>query len=185
MVKNLSHKCIVDDSSKAGIASADFLLVFRKRGTNPAPVEHPTGLNYYAGECPIPAEFEKYKNFKGDQKQNRYSHIIWQRYASSVWDDIRMNNVLPFKDCKEDDDEKHVHPLMLDIIERAVILRSSPGEIVFTPFMGVGSEVFGAVKNGRKGIGVELKSSYYRQSLANLKSIDLISTTAKNGELPL
>ena len=110
------------------------------------------------------------ENWK-DPKTNKLSHIIWQRYASSVWDDIRPDVVMPFKDSKEDDDEKHVHPLQLDVIERLIILYSNPGEIVFTPFMGVGSEVYGAVINDRKGIGVELKSSYYRQAVMNLKDI--------------
>ena len=80
-----------------------------------------------------------------------------------------MGNVLPFQDCKDPDDEKHVHPLQLDVIARVVCLRSNPGENVFTPFMGVGSEVYGAVVDGRKGIGVELKESYFRQAKRNLE----------------
>jgi DNA modification methylase len=75
--------------------------------------------------------------------------------------------VLPFKEARGEKDERHVHPLQLDVIERSVILRSNPGEVVFTPFMGVGSEVYGAVRNGRKGVGVELKETYYRQSVRN------------------
>jgi len=170
MTHNLSHRTIVDDAVYGGVASADYLLVFRKKGENKIPVSYPTGLTHYAGECTIPDEFKHLKNFKGDQKKNRYSHWIWRRYASSVWDDIDMSNVLPFVDCKEPDDEKHVHPLQLDIVERAVILRSNPNEIVLTPFMGVGSEVYSAVKLHRKGVGIELKSSYYRQSVKNVES---------------
>jgi DNA modification methylase len=83
-----------------------------------------------------------------------------------------MGNVLPFQDCKDPDDEKHVHPLQLDVIDRCITLRSNPGETVLTPFMGVGSEVYSAVKNRRRGIGIELKSSYYRQALANLEHIN-------------
>ncbi|MCP4601699.1 MAG: site-specific DNA-methyltransferase [Proteobacteria bacterium] len=181
MTKNLSHKTIVDDGVYGGVASADYLLVFRKKGDNPMPVEHTTGLTEYAGECPIPEELHGYRNHPGKQTQNRYSHWIWRQYASSVWDDVRMGNVLPFKDCKEDDDEKHVHPLQLDVIERAITLRSNPGETVFTPFMGVGSEVYSAVKLGRKGMGAELKPSYYRQSLANLRSID-VTAIAQTGD---
>jgi DNA modification methylase len=169
MIKNLSHKTIIDDGVYGGVASADYLLVFRKHGTNKVPVIHPTGLEFYSGEAPIPKEYASYKNWQGDQKENRWSHHIWRRYASSVWDDIRMDRVLPFQDCKDPDDEKHVHPLQLDIIERCVILRSNVWENVFTPFMGVGSEVYGAVLNNRKGIGVELKSSYYRQAIKNLE----------------
>jgi DNA modification methylase len=169
MVKILSHMTTVEDAAYAGVASADYLLLFRKKGENPIPIVHPTGFEYYAGECPVPEEYAKYKNFVGDQKQNKWSHMIWRRYASSVWDDIRMDRVLPFRDCKDPDDEKHVHPLQLDVIDRVVSLRSNPGENVFTPFMGVGSEVYSAVVSGRKGIGVELKSSYYRQAVENMK----------------
>lgn len=169
MTKNLSHWTTVKDASLAGVASADYLLIFRKKGNNPVPIEHPTGFEFYAGGCPIPEEYEKYKNWQGDQKENQWSHMIWRRYASSIWDDIRMERILPFMDCKEPDDEKHVHPLQLDIIDRAIHLRSNLGEIVFSPFMGVGSEVYGAVINHRKGIGAELKTSYYRQSLKNME----------------
>ena len=168
MTKHLSHKTTVDDSANAGVASADYLLFFFKKGENKIPVVHPAGFDYYAGECPMPPEILKFKGWTGKQTENRFSHWIWRRYASSIWDDIRMNNVLPYQDCKEEDDEKHVHPLQLDVIERAIVLRSNPGEVVFTPFMGVGSEVFGAVKLGRKGIGAELKTSYYRQALKNV-----------------
>lgn len=170
MTKNLSHRTIVDDAAYGGVASNDFLVIFRKNGVNKIPIEHPTGMTYYAGECPIPADLLRYKNWTGDQKQNRFSHWIWRRYASSIWDDINMGNVLPFKDSKDEDDEKHVHPLQLDIIERCVTLRSNVGENVLTPFMGVGSEVYGAVKHGRKGIGVELKPSYYKQAVKNVKA---------------
>lgn len=168
LTKNLAHKTIVDDSAYAGVASADYLLVFRKKGKNPIPIAHPTGLDEYMGESPMPADVLPFKGWTGKQTQNRYSHWIWRQYASSVWDDIRMGNVLPFADCKEEDDEAHVHPLQLDIIARAIQLRSNPGEVVFTPFMGVGSEVYEAVRAGRKGLGVELKPAYYRQAVKNL-----------------
>jgi len=172
MTKNLSHKTIVDDGVYGGVASADYLIVFRKKGENKIPVVHPTGLDEYAGESPLPAEVLKYRGWKGKQTENRYSHNIWRRYASSVWDDIRMNRVLPFQDCKEPDDEKHVHPLQLDIIDRIIDLRSNPGETILTPFMGVGSEVFSAVRKGRKAIGIELKTSYYRQAVKNVSEAE-------------
>ena len=172
MTKNLSHKTIVDDGVYGGVASADYLLVFRKSGENMVPVEHPTGLTHYAGECPIPSELMMYKNWEGKQTENRFSHWIWRRYASSIWDDITMDRVLPFKDCKDPDDEKHVHPLQLDVIDRAITLRSNPGEVVFTPFMGVGSEPYAAVSLGRRAIGVELKESYYRQSAKYLEECE-------------
>lgn len=171
MVKNLAHKTIVDDAAYGGVASADYLLVFRKRGKNPVPIMNPTGLHKYSGKCPMPADILHLRGYDGDQKKNRFSHWIWRRYASSVWDDIDMGHVLPFRDSKDEKDEKHVHPLQLDVIDRAVILRSNPGEVVLTPFMGVGSEVYSAVNNGRKAIGVELKESYYAQALKNMNAV--------------
>ena len=104
-----------------------------------------------------------------DPKSNKLSHYIWQRYASSVWDDIRIDNVLPFRDSREEDDEKHVHPLQLDVIDRIIELYSNPGEVVLTPFMGVGSEVYSPVSMGRKAIGIELKDSYFKQARINLE----------------
>ena len=170
MTKNLAHKTIVDDAVYGGVASADYLLIFRKVGENKIPVKNEQGLDHYAGEQPIPRELLQYKGWKGKQTENRYSHWIWRQYASSIWDDIRMARVLPFRDCKEEDDEKHVHPLQLDVIDRCISLRSNYGENVFTPFMGVGSEVYGAVALGRKGIGAELKTSYYRQAVKNMEA---------------
>jgi DNA modification methylase len=167
MAKGLSHQQIVDDSSVCDVASADYLLLFRKKGENRIPVVHPTGLDRYAGEREIPSELYKYRGWEGKQTENRYSHWIWRQYASAFWDDVRISRVLPYKESRDPEDERHVHPLQLDVIERTVVLRSNPGEIVLTPFMGVGSEVYGAVLNGRKGIGVELKKSYYTQAVSN------------------
>lgn len=169
LTKSLAHKTIVDDSSKCSCASADYLLMFRKRGENPLPIAHPTGLHTYAGERLMPAELLPYRGWKGKQTENRYSHWIWRQYASAFWDDIRLDRVLPFREAKDEEDEKHVHPLQLDVIERCVQLWSNPGENVFTPFMGVGSEVYQAVMSGRRGIGVELKHSYFRQAEKNLR----------------
>lgn len=180
MVRSLMHKLIVEDSTECFTAMPDYLLIFKKEGENKIPVTHPIGLTYYAGETPmLPAMEEKYgtyeqlcKKYEGhkDPKTNKLSHIIWQRYASAVWDDIRIDNVLKFKESREEDDEKHVHPLQLDVVDRIVELYSNPGEVVLTPFMGVGSEVFSPVSMGRKGIGIELKGSYYEQSVKNMKT---------------
>jgi len=170
LTKSLAHKTIVEDSSRCTVASADYLLVFRRGGDNPVPISHPTGLHEYAGERKMPAELHQYKGWTGKQTENRYSHWIWRQYASAFWDDIRLDRVLPFKPARDAEDEKHVHPLQLDVIDRTIALWSNPGENVLTPFMGVGSEVFGAVMAGRKGIGVELKPSYYRQAIKNLNS---------------
>lgn len=169
MAKNLAHKSIVDDSSRCSVASADYLLVFRRKGNNPTPIAHPYGLTDYAGERQIPHELLSYRGYRGNQIENRFSHWIWRQYASAFWDDIRIDRVLPFRQAKDQEDEKHVHPLQLDVIDRCVTLWSNHGEVVLTPFMGVGSEVYGAVKLGRKGIGVEIKPSYYRQAIKNLE----------------
>lgn len=168
MAKGLAHAQIVEDSTLCDVASADYLLTFRKRGENNVPVAHPHGLMGYAGERVIPHELQSLKGYKGKQTENSFSHWIWRQYASSFWDDIRIDRVLPYKETREADDEKHVHPLQLDVIERACVLWSNPGEVVFTPFMGVGSEVYGAVINGRKGVGAELQTKYYKQAVLNM-----------------
>lgn len=173
MSKNLAHKTIVTDAAFGGVAAADELLVFRKPGEPVEPITHPVGLTTdYAGSEQVPADLLRFRGWDGDQKLNRYSHWIWRRYASSVWDDVRIDRVLPFRDAKDEDDEKHVHPLQLDVIERFIDLRTKPGERVFTPFMGVGSEVFAAVQMGRYGIGSELKPSYFSQALRNMEAVD-------------
>lgn len=172
MQKNLAHKTICEDGAAGGVASSDELLIFRKRTTDPVPVEHPTGLDSYAGREQVPSELLRYRNWDGKQTGNRYSQWVWRHYASSVWDDIRLDRVLPFRDAKDPDDEKHVHPLQLDVIARFVQLRTMPGETVFTPFMGVGSEVYESVRLGRVGIGVELKPSYYVQAVRNMAAVD-------------
>ncbi len=193
MVQSLMHKFIVEDSTKCFTAMPDYVLIFTKKGENKIPVTHPTGLKHYAGEIPILPNIlrawnnanesdlnevelwdylkTKFENHE-DPKSNKLSHYIWQRYASSVWDDIRIDNILPFRDSKEEDDEKHVHPLQLDVIDRIVELYSNPGEIVLTPFMGVGSEVYSPVSLDRRAIGIELKDSYYKQSILNLKEAE-------------
>jgi DNA modification methylase len=181
MVKSLSHKALTIDSTKVSIANSDQLLVFRNKGTNEIPVAHPEGLLYYAGSQIMPQDVQRYKGWKGSQLENRYSHWIWRQYASSVWMDTRLDNVLPYRDAKDEEDEKHVHPLQLDVIDRAIVLYSNPGEVVLTPFMGVGSEVYCAVRQGRKAIGIELKPAYYRQALLNIKDAEKNDT--EQGEL--
>jgi DNA modification methylase len=171
MAKNLAHKSVVDDSSRCTNAAADYLLVFRKRGDNPVPIAHPTGLMEYAGARQVSSELSRWRGWTGNQIENRWSHWIWRQYASAFWDDVRIGRVLPYREARDEEDEKHVHPLQLDVIERAITLWSNPGETVLTPFMGVGSEVYGAVRLGRKGIGVELKGAYYRQALKNMAAV--------------
>ncbi len=165
----LTHRQIVKDSSLCINAGADYVLAFRKRGHNAEPIAHPVGLTSYAGERELPEGFaEKYANWK-DPQTNKLAHWIWQQYASSIWDDIRIGRVLPYRAARDPDDEKHCHPLQLDVIERVVTLWSNPNDVVMTPFMGVGSEVYGAVSLGRRAIGVELKASYYRQAAKNIE----------------
>jgi DNA methylase len=170
--KGLAHKTTVDDSSKCSVASADYLLLFRRRGANPIPIEHHNGFLEYAGFKQPPADLLKYRGWTGKQTENRFSHYIWRRYADAFWDDVRLERVLPYREAREDEDEPHVHPMQLDVIDRALALWSNPGETVFTPFAGVGSEVFSAVRNGRRGVGVELKPSYFRQMKRNMEAVD-------------
>lgn len=186
MVRSLMHKNISEDSTMCFTAIPDYLLVFKRIGENKVKVTNPKGFKRYYGETPLlPAMEKKYgkwdhlvakykdhDNLGDNHLKNKLSQVIWQRYASSVWDDIRNDNVLPFKDSREDDDEKHVHPLQLDIIDRCVELYSNIGEVVLTPFMGVGSEVYSPVSLGRKGIGIELKDSYYKQAVLNLNEVN-------------
>lgn len=184
MAKNLAHKSIVEDSTECGNAGADFVLVFRRKGENAVPVAHPHGLDRYAGAREIPKELAPFKGWTGKQTENRYSHWIWRQYASCFWDDIRLDRVLPYREARDAEDEKHVHPLQLDVIERLVTLYTNPGEVVATPFMGVGSEVYGAVELGRRGIGCELKGSYFRQAAKNLAALEAEIDSRVAGQAP-
>ena len=190
MVKSLMHKLIVEDATQCFPAQPDYLLLFKKKGEVEVPVIHPTGINDYFGEVPILPNilkawnnanetnlteeqlWEHLNKINESDKITKLNHYVWQRYASSVWDDIRVSNVLKFQESKEEDDEKHVHPLQLDVIDRCVDLWSNPGEVVLTPFMGVGSEVYSPVSLGRKAIGIELKDSYFKQAIKNLQNIE-------------
>lgn len=181
MVRSLMHKLIVEDSTECFTAMPDYVLIFKKKGVNQVPVTHDFGLLHYAGATPmLPEMVEQYGSYDylklkysgwSDPKTNKLSHIHWQRYASSVWDDIRIDEVLQFKESKDEDDEKHVHPLQLDVVDRIVDLYSNEGEVVLTPFMGVGTEVYAPVSMGRKAIGIELKESYFKQAVKNLADV--------------
>tara|TARA_R110000737_G_scaffold343263_1_gene369074 strand:- start:416 stop:1423 length:1008 start_codon:yes stop_codon:yes gene_type:complete len=190
MVQSLMHKFIMEDSTKCFTANPDYILVFKKKGENKVPVTHEFGITHYAGEIPIlPNMLRAYNNANGTKftaeemwqylldnkeanKVSKLNHYIWQRYASSVWDDVREGNVMPFKDAKEDDDEKHVTPTQLDVLDRLVDLYSNPDEVVLSPFMGVGSDVYSPVSMGRKAIGIELKDSYFKQATLNMKDAE-------------
>ncbi len=171
MAKGLTHKQVVVDSTQTNVAAADYLIPFRKIGDNPTPVTHEHGLLEYAGEREVPKDLHRFRGWTGNQIENQCSHWIWRQYASCFWDDIRLDNVIPFEEGKDDQDERHLHPLQLDVIERCCELWSNPGEVVGTPFMGVGSEVVKAVMCGRRGVGCELKQSYFNQAVRNCESI--------------
>jgi len=166
----LAHKQIVKDSSACRAGIPDFILAFRKKGENLVPIRNRNGLTEYCGEREIPHKLNRFSN-NSDPKTNKRSHWIWQQYASPVWFDIRQTRVLPFREARDGDDQKHICPLQLDTIERCMTLWSTKGDTVLTPFMGVGSEVYVAVKNKRKAIGIELKESYFNQALRNLNSL--------------
>lgn len=170
----LMHKQLCKDSVISRSGLPDYLLCFRNAGQNETPITHPDGLNEYFGSND-PAKGET-----GIKK----SHNIWRAYASPVWMDIRQTNTLNGRSAREDEDEKHICPLQLDTIARAVTLWSNPGETVLTPFMGIGSEVYQSVLIGRKAIGIELKTAYYNQAVKNCQhAVDQLSAEA--GELDL
>lgn len=160
----LMHKQLCKDSTMARSGIPDYLIGFRKAGDNSVPVSHPDGLTRYCGKNEI--------NGVGI----KLSHNIWRAYASPVWMDIRQTHTLDARKGRDENDEKHLCPLQLDVIERACVLWSNPGEVVLTPFMGVGSECYGAIINGRRAIGIELKPSYFKQAVKNVAD-------AKFGEL--
>lgn len=190
MVQSLMHKYIVEDATKCYPAMPDYVLLFRKKGENKTPVTHPVGIEEYHGEIPILPNMLKAWNNQNetnltadelwdylkrqnqDDKITKLNHYVWQRYASAIWDDIRVENCLPFHDAIEDEDEKHITPTQLDVIDRIVELYSNPDEVVFSPFMGVGSDVFSPVSLGRKAIGVELKDSYFKQAIKNMQNAE-------------
>ena len=138
----LLWKQVKKDSCLSRMAIPDYLLTFRKPGDNPKPVHHTDE------EFPV--------------KQ-------WQQWAECVWHDINPSNTLQRESARDEEDERHIAPLQLQVIERAVTMWTNPGDVVLTPFMGIGSEAYQAVKMGRRAIGIELKDSYYAQSVKNLQ----------------
>lgn len=155
----LLHKQIKKDSCVSGAGIPDYLVTMQKPGENPEPVAGEFG--YFAGDR---STFKHIKNLSID---------IWQRYASPVWMDINQTNTLSFRSAKENADERHICPLQLDVIERGLQLWSNPSDIVLSPFMGIGSEGFVAIKTGRRFVGIELKESYYNQAVKNLEAAEI------------
>jgi len=160
----LLHKQIVKDSTISGQGLADYVVTFRKPGDNPEPVSG--CFDRYSGTD----EPDQSKFTTPTDGRNWYSIEVWQRYASPVWTDINQTRTLQYRGGRDEKDEQHISPLQLDVIERCIDLWSNPGDTVLTPFLGIGSEVFCAVQMGRKGIGIELKPSYFRQAVRNLEN---------------
>lgn len=150
----LLHKQLVKDSCMSRQGIPDYVCTFRRPGDNPSPV---------AGEL------EKWAGDDTFRSEGRLSIDLWQRYASPVWMDINPSKTLQKESARDEKDERHICPLQLDVIERCLMLWSNPGDVVLSPFMGIGSEGFVAIKEGRKFLGCELKESYWRQACANLK----------------
>lgn len=152
----LMHKQLCKDSTRSRAGIPQYLLAFRKDGENPEPVAHIDGLTEFCGENP--------------PIHGNLSHERWRRYASPVWMDINFSNTLNAKAARDNEDERHVCPMALDLIERAIQLWSNPGDVVFDPFSGVGSTGYQAIKMGRKFVGSELKQSYFAQACKNIGS---------------
>lgn len=150
----LLHKQIVKDSCMSRQGIPDYLVTMRKPGDNPEPVAGE--LDYFAGDK---------DTFK---KTGKLSIDVWQRYASPVWMDINPSNTLQYRSARDSADERHICPLQLDVIERGLQLWSNEGDIMLSPFMGIGSEGYVAIKSGRRFVGIELKESYFNQAVKNL-----------------
>ena len=151
------------EASVAEPVGPDTLVMFRKPGENPEPVAGYFVLDEYAGEAMPDVAADAYNG-----EIDRWNSInIWQRYASPVWFDINQSNTLQFRAARDSDDERHICPLQLDVIARCIQLWSNPGDTVLTPFMGIGSEVYTAVKMGRQAVGFELKDSYWEVAKKN------------------
>jgi DNA modification methylase len=179
----LMHKQIVKDSSMCRQGLPDYLIVMRKPGENPERIKHPNGFENFIGENEPQAPHKAAKLHSKDSETADhkssilssdpiYSHQVWRRYASPVWMDINQSDTLNREAARENGDEKHICPLQLDVIARALELWTNPGDTVLSPFAGIGSEIYQAIKMGRKGVGIELKSSYYKQAVLNCKQAE-------------
>jgi len=179
----LLHKQIVKDSCMSRQGVPDYLITMRKPGVNPNPVE---GMfDKFVGDMTV-EEFEawakrRYHESASVMRNEGMTSMpfdqfisvqVWQRYASPVWMDINPSDTLQKESAREEKDERHICPLQLQVIERALTLWSNPGDTVLSPFAGIGSEGFKSIKMGRKFIGIELKQSYYRQAVLNLKAAE-------------
>ena len=148
----LLHKQIKKDSAMCRQGIPDYLVTMRKPGDNPERVEH---------------------------TNETFPVQIWQNYASPVWMDINPSDTLQRTSARDEKDEKHICPLQLDVIRRGINLWTNENDIVFTPFMGIGSEVYQALKMNRRGIGIELKESYYQQAVKNCENVSVDNSLIK------
>lgn len=149
----LLHKQVTKDSCMSRQGLADYLVTMRKPGEN---------------QNPVAGEFERWVGDESFKSNGRLSIDVWQRYASPVWMDINPSDTLQFRSAREHADERHICPLQLQVIERGLELWSNPGDVVLSPFMGIGSEGYVSIEADRKFIGFELKESYFKQAAANL-----------------
>jgi DNA modification methylase len=173
----LMHKQIVKDSALCRNGLPDYLLTFRKPGDNTEPVAHPEGFDSYIGEDAIPGEKKNrtppdkaspdYVNHNTYNHDPIYSHHVWRRYASPVWMDINQTDTLQYRSARSEKDERHICPLQLGVIRRAIELWTNENDVVLSPFGGIGSEPVVALEMGRRAIAVELKDSYYKQMKMN------------------
>jgi len=174
----LLHKQITKDSTISGQGLADYILTFRKPGENVEPVAgmfdqfSGTGLDISREEYDRHAARTRADGREPWPFDMWVSVRVWQRYASPVWMDIDQGNTLQYRSAREEKDEQHISPLQLDVIERCIDLWSNPDDVVITPFLGIGSEVYSAVKMGRRGIGFELKPSYFQQAARNIAALE-------------
>lgn len=174
----LLHKQLCKDSAMSGQGLADYIVTFRKPGQNEIAIAGE--LDHYAGDAVdvSRAAWEKQADAMRAEGKDPWPYrtwvsiMTWQRYASPVWTDIRQTRTLQYRSARDEKDELHISPLQLDVIERCIDLWSNPGETVLTPFMGIGSEVYCALEAGRRGVGFELKASYWRQSVLNIQRLD-------------
>ncbi|CAO4178966.1 DNA methyltransferase [Methylorubrum populi] len=196
----LLHKQVLKDSSLSGQGLADYILTFRKPGENPEPIDGP--FDAFCG-ADLDISREAYERQAAAHRaegkapwpyEQWASILVWQRYASPVWMDVDQTRTLQNKrwnpaarDERDEADEQHISPLQLDVIERCIDLWSAPGDTVLTPFLGIGSEVWAAVNMGRRGVGFELKPTYFRQAARNLaaKPAREVDPTRTVGFLPL
>ncbi len=177
----LLHNQITKDSTVSGQGLADYVVTFRKPGENPEPVNG--HFDYFAGTG-VDISRDAYEKQAGEARsigrepwpfEKWVSILVWQRYASPVWMDIDQTRTLQYRAGRDEKDEVHISPLQLDVIERCIDLWSNPGDVILTPFAGIGSEVFSAVRMGRRGIGFELKPSYFSQMVRNMQGAKMIN----------